>query len=121
MTTVSDAIELAYHTARRTNGLSVVYSDGTNSVTLNVIPGETTFERETTPGLYTTTHSQDFLILAAELILDGAVVLPQMGDTVTATIGGSSVTYQVTSPDGDRHYRWSDPYKTVLRVFTMEV
>lgn len=114
------AIEAAYKAARAINALSGLYSDGTNSVSLTVIPGETTFERETTPGLFTTTHSQDLLILAAELILDDAVVLPQLGDTFTATIAGSSTVYEVMSPDGDRHYRWSDPFKKVLRVFTKE-
>jgi 4-hydroxy-2-oxoheptanedioate aldolase len=51
------------------------------------------------------------------LVLDGEQTLPQRLDTITEPDG---TIYEARAPQGQRVFRYSDPGRSVLRVFTFE-
>lgn len=109
-----DPIIDAFNAQRDAHGVTVTYYRGGDSVSLLVLPGRTDMELEQTPGILTTTDSRDFMILASELILSASVTLPQRRDY----IDWNSNRLEVMSPDGDRWFRYSDPFQLILRVHT---
>lgn len=64
---------------------------------------------------------RDFLIGAADLVLGGAMVLPQRGDLVRETDGPVTWIYEVLAPGAEPVWRWSDPYRQVLRIHAKQV
>lgn len=109
-----DTIVDAYNAARAARGVNVTYNRGVDSVALLVVPGRTSMELETTPGIITTVDSRDFLVLASELVLSAVTTLPERRDWIE--YAGNRL--EVMSPDGDRFYRYSDPYELILRIHT---
>jgi hypothetical protein len=101
---------------------SVVYGRGAGSgadtVTVNAIIGRTEFDASDEYGITIRTESRDYLILAADLILDGETVLPERGDTITETDGDFTLVYEVLPIGNQPHWRYSDPFRKRLRVHT---
>ena len=61
----------------------------------------------------------DFLILAADLVIDGNVTEPMEDDYITRIQGGKKNIYRVLSPGGDEPiFEYSDTGRTMLRVHT---
>ena len=98
-------------------GQSITYTRGPNSATLTATIGETEYEKEDAHGVIIRFESRDFLIDAADLILDSVTVNPQDGDKIT--YGGE--TYEALSLDGGRPYEPTDPYETQWRVHTKQI
>ena len=99
---------------------SVTYARGVNSVTLNASFGKTIYE-EDDEYIRVKGEVMDFLLFAAELIIDGSVVLPQVADRISIVRGGSSVVYEVMPLLGQGHYRFSDSFGKTLRIHTKQV
>jgi len=98
---------------------SVLYERGALSVTLNATPGRTEYQKMDQSGVVTDFQTRDFIVTASDLILDGAVVLPVRGDTITDTAGTAAV-YEVLPIEGEQPYRFSDPLQRMLRIHTKE-
>jgi hypothetical protein len=100
---------------------SVTYQRGAQSVPVLATIGKTAFEIDDGFGVLQRIESRDFLVLAADLVLDGAATLPQRGDIVAETVGDSTLQYEVTAPGKEPCWRYSDPYRQTLRIHTKQI
>ena len=81
--------------------------------------GRTEYQQDDGAGVITRAESRDFLILACDLVFDGMPALPEPGDRIEETQGGTLFVYEVLPVGGMQpHYRYSDPYRQTLRVHT---
>lgn len=99
----------------------VVYLRGVSSVSLPATVGRTMFEVQGDPGVIERTESRDFLVLAANLVLDGDITLPQRGDRIREAAGDKVQVYEVMAPGQEPCWRYSDPYRKTLRIHTKQV
>ncbi|MGC9455752.1 MAG: head-tail joining protein [Phycisphaerae bacterium] len=77
--------------------------------------GRTEYEVEDDYGLRVGAEVTDFLVAAADFIPTFGE--PEAGDRIIA----DGVAYEVMALAGQGHWRWSDPYRTTLRIHTKEV
>ena len=100
---------------------TVAYSRGVDSVALAATIGRTEFEDADEYGVIHRTEARDYLVLAADLVLDGAQVLPVAGDLIKETAGEQTLIYEVMSLGREPPYRYSDPYRQTLRIHTKHI
>ena len=115
------AILQAIRTARETAGAEITYSRGASDVELTVVVGRTPFEQVNESGVVTRFESRDFLIPAAELILDAEQTLPATGDQIREEVGDEVHVYELLENDGKPHWHYSDQFRTTIRVHTKHV
>lgn len=113
----------AFLDAQRHQHLSrpVVYRRGTDEKEVQATIGKTEFEQVDDvggAGLIHRVESRDFLVRTAELDLGAGPILPRAGDQVRETVGTSVFVYEVNAPGGQPPWRYSDPYRRVLRIHT---
>ena len=119
----------AFLDAQRHQHLSrpVVYRRGTDEKEVQATIGKTEFEQVDDvggAGLIHRVESRDFLVRTAELDLGAGPILPRAGDQVRETVGGvggSVFVYEVNAPGGQPPWRYSDPYRRVLRIHTKHI
>jgi len=99
----------------------VMYCRGEQSVEVRATIGRTVFETADAYGVVEHSESRDFLILAADLVLDGQAVLPERGDRIRETQDGKVYVYEVMAPGKEPEWRWSDGYRRTLRIHTKQV
>jgi hypothetical protein len=87
-------------------------------VELQATIGRTEFEQVDEFGIVYKLQSRDFLIRAADLVLNNELTLPKAGDRIRETVGAQTFVYEVMSPGGVPPWRYSDPYRRTLRVHT---
>jgi hypothetical protein len=104
------------HTAR-----PVTYVRDAATVELLATPGRTTFEQVSEFGVVTRIEAHDWLIAAADLVLDGQCVLPQAGDRIRESANGQVQVYEVLAPGGEPPYRYSEVSRHTLRIHTKRV
>lgn len=97
---------------------TVVYRRGSASVTLAATIGRTERDVEDLSGMVVRSESRDYLIHAADLVLDGAATLPERGDEIVETTEAGELVYVVLPVDGREVWRYSDPFRTRLRIHT---
>lgn len=107
------AIQLAT-ALRRVASCSVVYARGNQFVELKAAIGRTQSTVDPDP-LPERLQSRDYLILAAELILEELATLPQVGDQIREING---LVYDVLPHGPEPCYRYADPYRRLLRIHT---
>lgn len=97
----------------------VVYRREDRAVAVQATIGRTEYQQDDGAGVITRAESRDFLILACDLVFDGMPALPEPGDRIEETQGGTLFVYEVL-PVGSMqpHYRYSDPYRQTLRIHT---
>ncbi len=78
--------------------------------------GRTRFESTDDYGRVLTTESRDYLVRAADLVIDGQAVFPQPGDLIIE----GDLRYEVMSPAGEPEWRWSDVNRSTLRIHTRQ-
>ena len=100
---------------------SVLYQRGVSSVEVLATIGRTVFEVDNGYGVLERTESRDYLILAADLVLEGEKMLPERGDRIRETQGAQTFVYEVMAPGKEPHWRYSDPYRKTLRIHTKQV
>lgn len=83
--------------------------------------GTTEFEQVDEFGIVRKLQSRDFLIRAADLVLNSELTLPKSGDRVRETVGTQTFVYEVMAPGGEPPWRYSDPYRKTLRIHTKHV
>ncbi len=96
---------------------TVTYCRGEASVDVQAAIGTTVFEVDDGYGVVERFESRDFLVTGADLTLG----LPQPGDTIRETQDGRVYVYQVMAPGQEPCWRYSDPYRTALRIHTKQV
>lgn len=98
--------------------------DGENAsytVELLATIGRTEFEQADEFGIVHKLQSRDFLIRAADLVLNSALTLPKAGDRIRETVGAQTFVYEVMAPGGEPPWRYSDPYRQTLRIHTKHI
>jgi hypothetical protein len=84
--------------------------------------GRTQFEQvDTATGAVLRTESRDYIGTAADLIVDGRVVEPLVGDFIVQTVGGVRATYEVMSFGAEPAFRYEDSDRLTVRVHTKRV
>ena len=83
--------------------------------------GRTEFEQADEFGVIHKLQSRDFLIRAADLVLNSELTLPKPGDRVRETVGAQTFVYEVMAPGGEPPWRYSDPYRKTLRIHTKHI
>lgn len=96
----------------------VVYRRGADAKEVQATIGRTEFEQADEAGLIHRTESRDFLIRAADLDLGAGPIQPKAGDQVREQVGTQVLVYEVNAPGGQPPWRYSDPYRKVMRVHT---
>lgn len=111
--------------ARRRAHMSttVTYVRGEHSAALPATLGMTVWRIDGEFGARTRTETRDFIVEAADLVLDGAQVTPEAGDRITEVLGDeTTAVYEVMSPDvSEPAWRYSDPHRGALRIHTKQV
>lgn len=95
---------------------TVTYERGVDSVDLAATVGRTVFEQADESGFIRKVESRDFLVRRADLVLGGNETLPKAGDRVREPDGSTVQVYEVMAPGGEPPFRYSDPYRKVLRI-----
>lgn len=115
---VERALAVAVAAQKRVNGVSVRYRRGPGQVsgTITAIVGETEYEDVDEQGIVISGKSRDYLIAAADLVINDIAVTPQNGDEILETVGSQTFVYEVSRIPGGKHFRPSDPYGTTLRI-----
>ena len=96
----------------------VTYQRGVQQIVVKATVGRTEFEQADESGIVTTHQSRDYLIHAADLVLGGGPTLPEPGDRIVEVVGSTTYTHEVMAIPSGEHYRFSDPYRVLLRIHT---
>ncbi len=115
---ISAASAAAQAAAFRLRRETVTFARGASSVTVQAVRGQRNWERsQPSGGVSIGDRSEDWIILAADLVISSVVVTPQRGDTITA----NGVTYRVM-PFGaaDQLWQYHDRDRLYLRIHTKE-
>jgi hypothetical protein len=100
----------------------VVYRRGLLQVTVQATVGRTLLKLDDGyGGVRMEWTDRDFLVQAADLVLTGAAALPERGDVIRETVGAKTYVYEVMAPGKQPAWRWSDPYRKLLRIHTKQV
>ena len=102
----------------------VLYRRGTDEKEVQATIGKTEFEQVDDvggAGLIHRVESRDFLVRTGDLDLGAGPILPRAGDQVRETVGTSVFVYEVNAPGGQPPWRYSDPYRRVLRIHTKHI
>ena len=99
----------------------VIYVRGVDQVPIKATIGKTEFEIDDGSGVIQRIQSRDFLVHAADLQIGGSETLPQAGDKIRESQGSSAFVYEVMAPGDEPHYRFSDPFRKLLRIHTKHV
>jgi hypothetical protein len=101
--------------------VDVIYQRENEQISVKATIGKTEFEIDDGSGVIQRVQSRDFLIHAADLILGGVAALPVAGDRIRETQGSQTFVYEVLAPGNEPHYRFSDPFRKLLRIHTKHV
>lgn len=102
---------------------AVTYRRGSESVVLTgkAWVGRTVFSRVPRDGGAAVVFGdRDYLIPAADLVVEGKRFEPERGHQVVEVIDGTERTFELISPAGEPAWRWADPGRTFYRVHTQE-
>lgn len=100
---------------------TVTYKRAGKTVDVQATIARTEFEQADEFGVIHKTESRDYLVLTADLVLEGEQTLPKAGDHVRETDGSTTFVYEVMAPGDEPPFRYSDPYRRTLRIHTKHV
>lgn len=115
-----DALTTAIRTARQLQGTPIVYRRGLHGVALVAIVGQTPVERDDGQGTVVRSRVRDYLIEAADLVLDGERIEPAKGDQIEETVGNQRFTYEVLPLGKEPPWRFSGPSRNTYRIHTKQ-
>ena len=108
------AEQLQEHASR-----SVVYHRGADNIAVQATIGRTLLKLDDGyGGVRMQWTDRDFLIPAADLVLNGSTVTPERGDRITETVGLNTSVFEVMAYGGEPPWRHSDPFGRLLRIHT---
>ena len=96
----------------------VIYVRGPDSIKVKATVGRTIFRVDKGYGVMERIEARDYLILAADLLLNGVQVLPKAGDRIQETEDGKTFTYEILAPGNEPCWRFSDLYRVTFRIHT---
>lgn len=95
-----------------THASNIVYLRGEKRLEISAVPGKTVFRTFDSSGLYVRTESRDFIVMKESVDFE-----PERGDRIEFL--GS--VYEVLAPSGEPVWRWSDVFKSAVRIHTKEI
>lgn len=99
-------------------GTAIVYRRGADSLSLNAVRGRSEFEVVDPSGATFHVQTVDWIIRAEDLVIDGARVEPERGDTIEVEDeDGLRRTYSLCETGGMQSFAY-DPLRTAVRVRT---
>ena len=98
---------------------NVTYRQGGVAISISATPGRSIVMYEGDDGMRIKIEMRNYLIQVNELVIGGAKITPNEGDTITDDNEGSTITYVVAS-DGGMSWRWSSRYHKQYRVIVKE-
>ena len=100
----------------------VTYKRGNYSASITATYGKKTIRIPQANGVYIHIETIDWLMLAADLIINSTLTEPQPGDRIEWTDANSDVHVYEVQPIGDENcFRYSDPGQTSLRIHTQQM
>ena len=107
---------LSWLESQRKTHLSVpvIYRRGSDSAEVPATIGKTVFKVTDDYGRYQHIESRDYLISAADLVLNDTRILPEPGDEII----GNGFIYEVMAPNNEPEWRYSDSSRQTLRIHT---
>jgi hypothetical protein len=102
-------------------GVTVIYARGAGSVSVTASVEEHRYEVVDTEGFGVTALSRDYIVHAADLVINSAEITPRAGDRVTETIRGASCTFEVMAIGDTKEYELLDTDGVLLRIHTKKV
>jgi hypothetical protein len=104
-------------------GRVVTYCRGYATVALTATVGRTLMRvQDGRGGGYVEWTDRDYLVTAADLVMDGARTEPQRGDLIRdANDAGGTDVFEVLAPGGEPPWRYADPHGLMLRIHTKRV
>jgi hypothetical protein len=93
----------------------VIYRRGGEaSLVIPATVGKTVFKVTDDYGRYQHIESRDYLISAADLVLNNTQILPEPGDEIIE----NGFIYEVMAPNNEPEWRYSDSSRQSLRIHT---
>jgi hypothetical protein len=100
----------------------VVYQREASALTVQATVGRTLLKLDDGyGGVLLQWTDRDFLIRAEDLVIAGQTILPQRGDRVHEVQSGVTYTYEVLAPGKEPVWKWSDLYRSLLRIHTKQI
>jgi hypothetical protein len=99
----------------------VTLSDGGYSV--DVLAVVTLGKRQTidSNGMVVEWESTDFIVTAADLILNGKLISePKRGMRFTRIVGTIEEVFEVQAPPNEQPFHWSDAARAIIRIHTVQ-
>ncbi|MFH1302334.1 MAG: hypothetical protein ABIK07_14835 [Planctomycetota bacterium] len=98
---------------------SLTYTQDGTPIDINGTQGSTNWRVMDRDGFPLRKTSVDWIVKAADLVIDGVPVLPKRNGLITRVLGGVSRVYQVLPfGDDELEYRFLDTGRTMLRIHT---
>ena len=91
----------------------ISYRRGESEILVDAIFGRTDYDVENAGGIRVAAQMNDFLILAEDFTFDE----PEVGDQIVT----DGIIYEVMPLADQGHWRWSDAYRTTLRIHAREI
>lgn len=119
---LKNAARTAWKIANRAGGVRIRITQSGDVATIDAVPGRTTIDVEESEGTYQSFEDRDFLVLADSLVFDSQVAEVKAGARIEELDSDSQViaTYTARHRGGSKHFEYSDPYHTVVRIHTVE-
>ncbi len=95
---------------------TVIYKRGLDTINIQATFGKTDYKTEDESGFQIGGAIIDFLFAAEDLVIDGTQTTPRAGDQIQTD---STIYEAMFLPTG--YWRYSDPYRTMIRLHTKEV
>ncbi len=99
----------------------VYYLRGDSSVVLRATVGRSIFDQTGSDGLVSRTETRDYLILAADLLIDDVADTAKPGDQIIEGGLEDGFIYEVMAMPDEPCWRWSDQYRLTYRIHTKYV
>jgi hypothetical protein len=117
MTIRERALQTLWHAQRTNGGKIVAYRSLRRECSLVAVPAQTVAELDLGDGVIRTAKAADWIVKAADLVLDNQPAIPQVGDRI---VDGATV-YEVMSMTGGQHYEQIGMTDLYWRIHTREV
>jgi len=100
-------------------GRTVTYWRGDEAAAITAVVGRSDWPVIQESGAQIMLQTRDYIVQAADLeAARGAGARPEAGDRI---VEASGEAFEVRGPGGQRPWRWSDDYETLIRVHTTRV
>jgi hypothetical protein len=117
MSEFAKAIAGADTVLRGVAGTAVSYHRGDSMVAITAVPASRDYEVVSDYGAMATWSSVDWLLPVADLVLDGARVVPEPGDRISMDVTGVGTrTWEIMHIPGQGHMSDADVSGTRVRV-----